>query len=415
MKPLFGGHGVISSYPEGSWEASKVVGSPAVYGVDCTGWPLATAARQVGLSRSVAYLWRDGATVRDKDGSVRHVAPLFPLSLKPISSRFFSEGERIRIADLASRGVGVATIGVMVGRSVSTISRELRRNRHHSGRCQPFHAHRQAALRRRRPKPIKLETNDQLREYVSARPSKKWSPQQISRSLKAGHPGEPRMYIAPESIYMAIYRRIPGVVVKPERSPLRTGRDHRRAHSRVSRAGRRFAQPMVTIHERGFDPEDRSDPGHLEGDLIVGPHNRSVIGTLVERKTRYLRLVHLVAFTAVATYKSLVRTLGQVPTTLRKSLTWDQGREMSKHLDITEATRTQIYFCDRASPWQRGTNENTNGLLRQYFPKSTDLSKYSQEDLEVVERELNERPRMTLGDRTPAELFTRLLQSHQQP
>ena len=378
------------------------------------GWPLATAARQVGVSRSVAYLWRDGATVRDKNGSVRHVAPLEPLALKPISPRFLSEEERIRIADLASRGVGVAAIGVMVGRSASTISRELRRNRHGSGQYRPFHAHRQAALRRRRPKPIKLETNEALREYVSSRLSKKWSPQQISRSLKATQPGEPGMYVAPESIYMAIYRRIPRVVVKQERSPLRTGRDHRRAHSRVSRAGRRFAQPMLTIHERGFDPGDRTDPGHWEGDLIVGPHNRSAIGALAERKTRYLRLVHLEAFTAAATYESLVRALGQVPATLRKSLTWDQGREMAKHLEITEATGTQIYFCDRASPWQRGTNENTNGLLRQYFPKSTDLSKYSSEDLERVEEELNERPRMTLGDRTPAELFAQLLSSHQQ-
>ena len=222
------------------------------------------------------------------------------------------------------------------------------------------------------------------------------------------------MYVAPESLYMVIYRCIPGVVVKPRRSPLRTGRDHRRAHSRVRRAGRQFAQPMVTTHERGFDPGDRSDPGHLEGDLIVGPHNRSAIGTLVERNTRYLRLVHLEAFTAAATYESLVRALGQVPTTLRKSLTWDQGREMAKHLESTEATGTQIYFCDRASPWQRGTNENTNGLLRQYFPKSTDLSKYSSEDLERVEEELNERPRMTLGHRTPAELFAQLLRSHQQ-
>ena len=172
---------------------------------------------------------------------------------------------------------------------------------------------------------------------------------------------------------------------------------------------------MLTIHERGFDPGDRRDPGHWEGDLIVGPHNRSAIGTLVERSTWYLRVVHLEAFTAVATYESLVRVLGQIPTTLRKSLTWDQGREMAKHLEITEATGTQTYLCDRASPWQRGTNENTNGLLRQYFPKSTDLSRHSPVDLERVEEELNERPRMTLGDRTPAEVFASLLQSHQQP
>ena len=172
---------------------------------------------------------------------------------------------------------------------------------------------------------------------------------------------------------------------------------------------------MLTIHERGFDPHDRSDPGHWEGDLIVGPHNRSAIGTLVERNTRYLRLVHLEAFTAAAVHDSPVRILGQVPPQLRQSLTWDQGRDMAKHLDITEATGTKLYFCSRARPWQRGTNENTNGLIRQYFPKSTDLSKHSPEDLARVERELNERPRMAFGDRSAAELFTGLLQSHQQP
>lgn len=158
--------------------------------------PLATAARRVGGSRTAAYLWRDGATARDKNGSVRHVAPLLPLALKPISPRFLCEEERIGIADLASRGVGVAAIGVMVGRSASTISRELRRNRHDSGQYRPFHAHREAALRRRRSKPIKLETNDVLREYLSSRLAKKWSPQQISRSLRAVHPGEPGMYVA---------------------------------------------------------------------------------------------------------------------------------------------------------------------------------------------------------------------------
>ena len=248
---------------------------------------------------------------------MRHVAPLLPLALKPISPRFLSEQERIRIADLVNRGAGPTTIGAMVGRWASTISRELRRNRHDSGQYRPFLAHRQATLRPQRPKPIKLETEDQLREYVCLRLSKKWSPQQTSRWLKAVHPGESGMCVAPESIYLAIYRRLSGVVVKPEWSPLRTRRDHRRAHSRVSRAGRRFAQPMLTIHERGFDPGDRSDPGHWEEDLIVGPHNRFPIKTLVERNTHYLKLVHLEAFTAAATYESLVRIRGQVPTGLR--------------------------------------------------------------------------------------------------
>jgi IS30 family transposase len=168
---------------------------------------------------------------------------------------------------------------------------------------------------------------------------------------------------------------------------------------------------MLSVHERGFEPTDRSEAGHWEGDLIVGPHNRSAIGTLVERQTRYVKLLHLPAHNSVELHAALVRELKQLPPPLRRTLTWDQGTEMAKHLDVTTDTGTRIYFCDAASPWQRGSNENTNGLLRQYFPKSTDLSVHTARDLARVENELNKRPRIVLSDRAPHDLFTALLAS----
>lgn len=172
---------------------------------------------------------------------------------------------------------------------------------------------------------------------------------------------------------------------------------------------------MLSVHDRGFEPTDRSVAGHWEGDLIVGPHNRSAIGTLVERQTRFVRLLHLPAHNSTELLHALVKTLNELPPPLRRTVTWDQGTEMARHLEITQATGTRIYFCDSGSPWQRGSNENTNGLLRQYFPKSTDLSGYSARDLERVENELNRRPRISLGDRTPAELFDALLTSEKHP
>lgn len=379
------------------------------------GWPLAAAAREVGVVRTTAYIWRDGTTVRRKDGTVKVVPPLEPLALRPISPRFLSEEERIRIADLASRGAGPTEIAKTLGRSPSTISRELRRNAHESGQYRPFHAHSIAATRRRRPKPLKLSTNPVLRTYVKARLKERWSPQQISRALRAAHPDDAGMRVATESIYLAIYRPGTGLLRKPDPSPLRTGRDHRRAHTRLIRAGRRFAQPMLSIHDREFEPTDRSVAGNWEGDLIVGPHHRSAIGTLVERQTRYVKLLHLNAPTSSELHAALVRALRALPQGLRRTLTWDQGTEMAKHLDITADTGTKIYFCDAASPWQRGSNENTNGLLRQYFPKSTNLAVHTPRDLARVEDELNRRPRMTLGDRAPADLFATLLMSENQP
>ena len=377
------------------------------------GVPLRLAAIEVGVSRSAAQIWKNGTTVRRKDGTVKIVPPLEPLAVRPISPRFLSEDERVRIADMASRGDGPTVIGEALGRAPSTISRELRRNLHTTGQYRPFHAQVLAAQRRRRPKQPKLAGNAVLRAFVVDRLAEKWSPQQISRALRAAHPDEPAMRLATESIYLALYRPSNGLVRKP--SPLRTGRDHRRAHTRQIRAGRRFAQPMLSVHDRGFEPTDRSTPGHWEGDLIVGPNHRSGIGTLVERQTRHTKLLHLPVQDSMTVHAALVRTLGQLPAGLRRTLTWDQGTEMARHLEVAAEVDIRVYFCDAASPWQRGTNENTNGLLRQYFPKSTDLSIHTPADLARVESELNRRPRMVLGDRSPAELFNALLASQHHP
>nr|WP_220492150.1 IS30 family transposase [Propioniciclava sp. MC1683] len=377
------------------------------------GWALRAACREVGVSRSTGNNWKHGSKVKLKDGTVKFVPPLEPLSTRVISPRFLSEAERITIADLASQGLGPTAIAELMGRSPSTISRELRRNLHPSGQYRPFHAHAAAASRRRRVRTTKLEADTELHAFVSDKLQQKWSPQQISRALRLAHPHDPGRRISTESIYLALYR--PGVGLMTAPSPLRTGRDQRRAHCRQVRSRRRFAQPMISIHERGFDPTDRGEPGHWEGDLIVGPHHRSAIGTLVERQTRYVKLLHLASQDSLTLCASLAAALGPLPAGLRNSLTWDQGTEMARHLELTRDTGIRVYFCDAASPWQRGSNENTNGLLRQYFPKSTDLSQHSAGDLARVEAELNQRPRRILEDRTPAELFKALLASQNHP
>lgn len=379
------------------------------------GSSLAAACREVGVSKSSGNIWKNGTVVRRKDGTVKVVPLLEPLASRTISPRFLSEPERIQIADLASRGYGPTAIAKELGRSPSTISRELRRNRHASGQYRPFYAHALAGTRRRRSHPLKLSTDLVLQTYVIGRLQERWSPQQISRALRLAYPDDPARRVATETIYQAIYRPGSGIVRKSNPSPLRTGRDHRRGQTRQMRGRRRFAQPMLSVHERGFDPVDRSVAGHWEGDLIVGPHNRSAIGTLVERQTRYVKLLHLSAHNSIELHAALVRTLRELPPRLRRTLTWDQGTEMAKHLDVTTDTGTKVYFCDAASPWQRGSNENTNGLLRQYFPKSTDLSVHTARDLARVESELNRRPRIVLNDRSPHDLFTALLASPNHP
>lgn len=380
------------------------------------GWSIRAAAREVGVARTTGTNWACGYKTYRGGKVVGFVAPLERLAVRQISSRFLSQDERIEIADLRHAGMSIRKIAIKLGRAPSTISRELRRNRSGNRGYRPFEAHRRATARRARRHRRRIETNHELRRLIAELLVQRWSPQQISRHLRRRFPEQPGMRLCHESIYQAVYQ--PGsVLLRPSRlaphrrSPLRTGRDHRRAHQRVERRRPRFEQPMLTIHQRPFQPEDRSEPGHWEGDLIIGKDQRSAIGTLVERTTRVVRLLHLPRRDGDTLHEALKRRMGTLPAGLLRSITWDQGTEMARHLTITESLGAPVYFCDSRSPWQRGSNENTNGLLRDYFPKGTDQSVHSAKHLLAVENELNNRPRRVLNDQTPEDLFAALLVS----
>ena len=384
------------------------------------GWSTAAAAREVGVSRSTGANWSRGYKTYRRGQVTGFVPPLERLAVRGISARFLSQDERIEIADLRRAGVSMRQIAIRLGRAPSTISRELRRNAAGSGEYRPFEAHRQAAARRARTRLRRIETSSQLRRVVGELLAQRWSPQQISRHLRLRFPGQRRMWLCHESIYRALYQ--PGSpLLRPtplapgRRSPLRTGRDHRRAHQRTERRRPRFEQPMLTIGQRPFRPEDRSQAGHWEGDLIIGADQGSAIGTLVERQTRMVRLLHLPRRDGDALHDALTARMAGLPPALLRTITWDQGTEMARHLAITRSLGAPVYFCDPHSPWQRGSNENTNGLLRDYFPKGTDLSIHSPAHLLAVENELNTRPRRVLNDQTPAELFAVLLASENPP
>ena len=380
------------------------------------GWSIRAAAREVGVARTTGTNWACGYKIYRNGEVVGFVPPLERLSVRKISSRFLSQDERIEIADLRHQGLSIRQIAHKLGRAPSTVSREVRRNVSGRRGYRPFDAHRHATARRARQHRRRIETNVELRELIAELLAQRWSPQQISRELGRRFPDEPAMRLCHESIYKAVYQpgsvlRRPSPLAPHRRSPLRTGRDHRRAHQRVDRRRPRFEQPMLTIHQRPFQPEDRSEAGHWEGDLIIGKDLRSAIGTLVERKTRVVRLLHLPRRDSDALHEALKLRLGTLPDGLLRSITWDQGTEMARHLTITESLGAPIYFCDSRSPWQRGSNENTNGLLRDYFPKGTDLSVHTPEHLLAVENELNNRPRHVLNDAPPAALFAALLAS----
>ena len=381
------------------------------------GWSIRAAAREVGVSRTTGNGWTRGYKTYRRGEVVGFVPPLERLAVRQISPRFLSQDERIEIADLRHAGWSIRQIADRLGRAPSTISRELRRNTTGSRGYRPFEAHRHATARRARRHRRRIETNLELGQLIHELLLQRWSPQQISRQLRLRFPDESAMWLCHESIYQAVYQ--PGsALLRPSklaphrRSPLRTGRDHRRAHQRVERRRPRFEQPMLTIHQRPFPPEDRSEAGHWEGDLIVGKNQHSAIGTLVERMTRVVRLLHLPQRDGDTLHEALKTRMGGLPAALLRSITWDQGTEMARHLTITESLRAPVYFCDSRSPWQRGSNENMNGLLRDYFPKGTDLSIHSPEHLLAVEDELNKRPRLVLHDRAPAELFGALLASN---
>ncbi|WP_224744634.1 IS30 family transposase [Chryseoglobus sp. 28M-23] len=327
-----------------------------------------------------------------------------------LSSRYLSEQDRVFIADRLLAKWSIRRIARELNRSPSTISREVRRNSHPgTGSYRPYAAQARADDRRPRPKPGKIALNAELRTYVQSKLDLRWSPEQIARTLRREFPDRPEMRVAHETIYLALYVQRRGELHRELHRSLRTGRARRRSRRQAQQRQPRYRDPMVMISDRPAEVADRAVPGHWEGDLIIGKNQKTAIGTLVERTTRYVMLVHLPNdHGAEAMRDALVRSIGTLPAELRRSLTWDQGSEMGQHKAFTVATDIPVYFCDPASPWQRGSNENTNGLLRQYFPKGTDLSLHSPAELARVAHELNTRPRKTLGWDTPAERLARI-------
>lgn len=399
----------------------------------------AEAGAAIGLSAAQAAIWfRQGGGMRT-------------VSSTPPSGRYLSFAEREDLAIMKAQGLGVREMARHLGRCPATISRELRRNETTLGNYRASSAQWLAEWRARRPKSAKLATNEALHRYVQDRLAAKiarpdgtvvagpsvpwggrrrgrrrdrrwataWSPEQIANRLRIDFPHDETMRISHEAIYQALYVQGRGSLRRELTACLRTGRALREPRQR-RKGGKNFVSAEIMISERPPEVADRAVPGHWEGDLILGS-NRSAIGTLVERTTRFVMLLHLPPMAefgvlartnggaalaghgAEAVRDAIVEAITTLPEQLRLSLTWDQGSEMARHAQLKIETGIAVYFCDPKSPWQRGTNENTNGLLRQYFPKGTDLSRHSADDLAAVAHSLNGRPRKTLGWRTPAE------------
>ena len=327
-------------------------------------------------------------------------------------TRVLSYQERWRIKELLTDGHSMRSIAAQLGRAPSTISRELKRGGYRTTPRQyrPNLAQQITFLARRRPKPFKILTNPMLLSVVQGWLDEKYSPEQIVGRLQRLFPDEVGMRVSHETIYRTIYLQARGGLKRDLRALTRTGRTYRRPQRKPeSRRGR--MKEMVSIWDRPSEALERKVPGHWEGDLIVGKNGTSAIGTVVERFSNYVFLVKLdpTLDRPTSLAQGLMPKLAQLPETLQRSLTWDQGKEMAKHRQITIDSGVQIYFADPHSPWQRATNENTNGLLRQYFPKGTDLSVYSQLDLDLVADELNRRPRKRLQFATPYETLEEYL------
>ena len=384
------------------------------------------AAAQVGVHERTARDWdrgirkignarlhSDGRRLDYTTGMTHTVAATSVPSLTTVEaelhSRFLTVTERKLIADLHRLGHSLRAIGRALGRPASTVKREIDA-RAVDGVYRPHRAQRAWAASRSRPKNSKLAQAGLLREFVADKLRQRWSPEQICHALVIEFPDDESMRVSPETIYQAIYVQARGGLRREVTAALRTGRTRRKPHRGPDQRTGRFVDEMVMISERPAEVEDRAVPGHWEGDLIVGPRSESAIVTLVERSTRYVLLGYLPGgHTAEEVRDVLVPLIQTLPGHLRGSLAWDQGCEMAAHKQFTVATGVPVYFCDPHSPWQRGSNENTNGLLRQYFPKGTDLSVHSAEDLEHVAQQLNRRPRKTLDWRTPAERLRDLL------
>ena len=408
------------------------------------------AGVEAGVSPAVGVRWfREGGGMPS-------------VSQAPLSGRFLSFAEREELALARARGCGVREIARQLGRSPSTISRELRRNAATRGGYLEYRASTaqwHADRRARRPKPAKLAVNAELRRYVQERLSgavqrpdgvavdgpevkwigrrhgprkdrrwaRAWSPEQISNRLWLDFPDDASMRVSHEAIYQSLYVQGRGALRRELTACLRTGRALRVPRARTRSRGKGFVTDQVLISQRPAEAQDRAVPGHWEGDLILGLES-SAIGTLVERSSRFTMLLHLPPMTdqgprvkngpalaghgAEAVRDAIAETITTLPEQLRRSLTWDQGAEMAQHAQLRIETGLPVYFCDPHSPWQRGTNENTNGLLRQYFPKGTDLARHGAEDLAAVALALNSRPRKTLGWRTPAEALNEYLSAN---
>ncbi len=461
-----------SDVPEGArrqWRADRALrpamrspGSPTpsravqrqFWRLIATGITSAEAALRVGVSVPVGTRW------------FRHAGGMPPLSLDEPSGRYLSFEEREEIALLRAQQMGVRQIARRIGRDPGTISRELRRNAATRGgkpEYRPLVAQWKAQQAAKRPKVARLATNDRLREYVQQRlsghvrrpdgsivagpkpppwnrrnkPHRQdrrwvvaWSPEQISQRLKIDFPDDESMRISHEAIYQSLFIQGRGALKRELVACLRTGRALRQPRARVRNRPQGHVTADVVISQRPAEAADRSVPGHWEGDLIIGI-GRSAIGTIVERKSRSTLLIHLPrmegfgqtapvkngpalgGYGAVAMNAALTEAMTKLPEQLRKTLTWDRGKELSAHAQFALETGTKVYFADPHSPWQRPTNENTNGLLRQYFPKGTDLSRWSADDLEAIAFELNNRPRKVLGWKTPAEVFDEQIRSLQ--
>jgi IS30 family transposase len=410
------------------------------------------AATAVGVSQAAGARW-----FRQRGG--------MPLSMiVPVTGRYLSFAEREEIAVLNGQRLGVREIARRVGRDPSTVSRELRRNAATRGGKLDYRAsvaQWKADLLARRPKASKLVTNERLHEYVQERLSghvrradgtpvpgpaaapwkgrnkprrqdrrwvNAWSPEQIARRLRIDFPEDEDMRISHEAIYQALFIQGRGALKRELVGCLRTGRALRVPRARAQHPRDGMVTPEVKISERPAEAADRAVPGHWEGDLIIGL-DRSAIGTLVERTTRYTMLLHLPRMEgfgieprvkngpalagrgAAAVRDAITTTITMLPEQLRQTLTWDRGKELAQHAQLTIDTGVRVYFADPHSPWQRGTNENTNGLLRQYFPKGTDLARWNRDDLDAVAATLNNRPRKTLGWQTPAEAMNEQLLS----
>ena len=438
--------------PTVAWRADRVRFWAAI----ARGVKTEVAAAEAGVSAPVAFRW------------FRHAGGVNPRLAAAVSGRFLSFAEREEIALFRVQGVGVREIARRLGRCPSTISRELRRNAstrtwrlEYKASIAQWHAERRA----RRPKVAKLVANEPLRAYVQKRLAGEvclpdgrvvgpaavkwngknaphrgdrrwvqgWSPQQIARRLPVDFPDDASMRISHEAIYQALYVQGRGALKRELVACLRTGRALRVPRERTRQRTWAHVTPEVMISERPAEVADRAVPGHWEGDLLIGLE-RSAIGTLVERTTRFTLLIHLprepgfgtiprakngpplAGYGAVTMKDALAATMATLPEQLRRSLTWDRGKELSQHAAFSVQTGIPVYFADPQSPWQRGTNENTNGLLRQYFPKGTDLCAHAADDIAAVAAALNTRPRKTLEWKTPAEALDALLkQAEKQP